>query len=57
VPLAGDWDGDGVDTAGVYSPASRTFFLRQAHGPGAADLVYGFGPAGVTPLAGDWDGQ
>jgi len=57
VPIAGDWDGDGVDTIGVYNPANRFFFLRNANAPGAADVVFGFGPggAGYVPLAGDWN--
>ena len=45
------------DTVGLYAPAQSTFFLRNVHAPGAADVVFGFGPAGQvwTPLAGDWD--
>jgi hypothetical protein len=56
-PLAGDWDGDGDDTIGLYDPANSFFFLRNENAPGAADLEFAYGAPGVTPIAGDWDGQ
>ncbi len=37
-PLAGDWNGSGVDSPGVFR--SGTFYLRNSHSSGAADLVY-----------------
>lgn len=37
VPLVGDWNGDGVDTIGIYR--SKKFYLRNANAPGTADLV------------------
>lgn len=47
------------DTVGVFVPSSSTFFLRNAHNGGGADLAFGFGPgnSGWTPLSGDWDGD
>jgi len=33
------------------------FFLRNSNTPGVADEVFGFGPAGATPVAGNFDGQ
>ncbi len=45
------------DTIGIYDSGSGTFFLRNSNTSGAADVVASFGPAGVTPLAGDWDGN
>lgn len=45
------------DTIGVYVPASGTFFLRNANSGGPADVVASYGPAGATPLTGDWDGN
>jgi hypothetical protein len=55
MPISGDWDGDGVDTVGLYSPANRFFFLRNPNAPGPADLVFGFGAGGtgIGPLVGD----
>ncbi len=55
VPLAGDWNGDGVDTIGIYR--NGTFFLRNSNSSGFADLQFPFGAAGDIPLVGDWDGD
>ena len=52
-PLAGDWNGDGVDTVGVRR-GSR-FFLRNSNSGGAADEVFHYGRDGDRALAGDWD--
>jgi hypothetical protein len=57
-PLAGDWDGDGRDSAGVYDPVASTFALRNAVTAGPADVTTApVGPFGAIPLAGDWDGD
>ena len=29
IPIAGDWDGDGTDTIGLYNPTTSTFYLRN----------------------------
>jgi hypothetical protein len=49
----------GSDTAGIYVPSTGAWFLKNANGGGAADLVFGFGPAGVglVALRGDWNGD
>ncbi|MCB1793562.1 MAG: hypothetical protein KDJ70_03865 [Candidatus Competibacteraceae bacterium] len=46
-------------TVGLFNPATSTFYLKNSHAGGAADVVFGFGPAnaGWTPLVGDWDGN
>jgi hypothetical protein len=36
-PLIGDWNGDGVDTIGIYR--SERFYLRNANAPGPADVT------------------
>jgi hypothetical protein len=58
VPIAGDWDGDGTDTLGLYDPDSSVFYLTNTTS-GAADVIVAFGVAGAgwTPVAGDWDGD
>jgi hypothetical protein len=64
-PLAGDWDGDGRDTAGVYDIAERRFTLRESAPLGASVATVSLaeistaplGPFGSIPLAGDWDGD
>ena len=54
-PVAGDWNGDGIDTIGVFS--NGTFQLRNSNTAGSADLTFGFGAAGDKPVAGDWNGD
>ena len=55
-PVAGDWDGDGSDSFGLYDPGSGNFRLRDSLSPTPADLIFRFGPPGMQPVAGDWDG-
>ncbi len=55
VPIAGDWNGDGIDTIGIYR--NGTFFLRNSNSSGFADLQFPFGATGDIPIAGDWDGD
>ncbi len=55
IPIAGDWDGDGVDTIGIYR--NGQFFLRNSNTTGAADINFAFGTNGDLPIAGDWDGD
>lgn len=59
IPLAGDWNGDGVSTPGVFVPSTSTFFLKDTNAPGGADHVFSFGPAGAgwIPIVGDWLGD
>jgi hypothetical protein len=56
LPIGGDWDGDGIDTVGLYRPSSSTFFLINNFAAGIA-ATFDFGVAGDLPLAGDWDGD
>jgi hypothetical protein len=53
LPVTGDWNGDGVDTIGVYR--NGKFYLRNANTTGTADIVFAFGQAGDLPIAGDWN--
>ena len=62
-PLAGDWDGDGVDTIGVLRVTSTTttFLLRRVNNTDtSASNLLTFSIAGSNagdfPLSGDWDG-
>ncbi len=54
-PIAGDWNGDGTATIGIYRNGS--FYLRNSNTLGFADLVFAFGMPGDQPVAGDWDGD
>ena len=57
--IAGDWDTDGIGTAGLWDRQLGEFRLRNENSTGAADVVFAFGSSGtrVTPVAGDWDGD
>jgi SpoIID/LytB domain protein len=55
VPLSCDWNGDGVDTLGVFR--GGVFHLTDAPGSGRAEASFGFGAAGDQPVCGDWDGN
>ncbi len=55
VPVAGDWDGDGLDSIGIYR--NGTFFLRNSNTSGFADIQFPFGAPGDIPIVGDWDGD
>lgn len=59
IPLMGDWNGDGVITAGLFDPVNSIFYLRNSNDTGYADITFGYGApnAGWTPLVGDWNGD
>jgi glucose/arabinose dehydrogenase len=61
VPVAGDWDGDGKDGVGLFSPPS-TFYLKDSLSEGDFDHVCSFDLRGrpaatYVPIIGDWDGD
>ena len=50
-PVAGDWNGDGIDTIGVYRPSTGQFLLRNSNTNGIPE---DFVPLlAVIPLYGD----
>lgn len=57
-PVAGDWDGDGTMTVGIYRVTTGQFFLKNENSTGAP-IVYQFylGDPGDLPMAGDWNGD
>ncbi|MBI1765134.1 MAG: SBBP repeat-containing protein [Acidobacteria bacterium] len=62
LPLAGDWNGDGIDTIGTFrnpvgTATSATFLLRNSNSAGTADITVSFGALGDLPITGDWDGN
>lgn len=56
IPIAGDWDCNGVDSAGMWRSDTGLVYL-QDEVTGVADRQAFFGAAGDVPLAGDWDGD
>ncbi|MCA9094617.1 MAG: S8 family serine peptidase [Planctomycetaceae bacterium] len=60
LPIAGDWDGDGIDEIGVFRDG--TWFLDYNgnglwDGTGGGDKKYKFGTKNDRPVVGDWDGN
>ena len=55
IPVVGDWDGNGTETIGIFR--GGTWYLRNANGPGAPDLAFGWGSPGDVPIVGDWNGD
>lgn len=55
IPVAGDWDGDGVATIGVVR--GNRWLLRNSNSPGEPDLDFTFGNPGDIPVVGDWNGD
>ncbi|MCA9893867.1 MAG: S8 family serine peptidase [Anaerolineae bacterium] len=53
--ITGDWDGDGIDTVGIFR--NGTFYLKNDNAQGNADIVFDFGQATDIPIAGDWNGD
>ena len=54
--VAGDWDGNGVDTPGVYNPSTGVWKLRNSNTTGAAFTTFQFGGGPWTkPVVGDWN--
>ena len=57
-PVAGDWDGDGTTTPGLYNNSNTTFFAHLSFNqgsPGAPHIQF-FGAPGDLPVVGNWDG-
>ena len=56
-PVAGDWNGDGIDTIAVYRNGQ---WHLDADGDGrwdVADINVDLGEHGAKPIVGDWDGD
>jgi hypothetical protein len=55
--FSGDWDGDGVETLGLYRRSDGFVYLRNSNTQGNADITFFFGNPGDIPVAGDFDGD
>ena len=54
-PVAGDWDGDGRDDVGLYTPATGEFSLYN-RSTGVVEAEFNLqGPHCGLPIVGDWD--
>jgi hypothetical protein len=58
IPVAGDWNADGVDTPGIYWPEGRSWWLTNTainNGSNALNYTpFQWGLAYDVPMAGDW---
>ncbi len=57
IPVTGDWNGDGIDTIGIFHAGE---WYRDVDGDGrssASDTVAHFGRTGDQPVVGDWNGD
>lgn len=57
LPIAGDFDGDGKDTVGLFDPWLLRFHLGNVNAPAAAAATFSYGAGSVYPLCGDFDGD
>ncbi len=61
LPVAGDWDGDGHTTVGLYEPKKAQFHMKTSFAAGSYEVVVKMQLSGktsrVVPIAGDWDGD
>lgn len=55
IPVAGDWLGRGVHTAGVVR--GNQWLLRTSNAAGSPDIILSFGEPGDIPVVGDWNGD
>jgi hypothetical protein len=49
-PVAGDWNGDGVDTIGIFRPSTGQFLLRNSNDIGSAQMSW-MVMAGTQPVS------
>ena len=54
-PIMGDWDGDGVETPGMYRQSDGFVYLRNSNTVGIAHIRFFFGDPGDVPIAGDFN--
>ncbi len=57
IPFAGDFDGDGIDSVGLFREATGFVYFRNSLTTGAADAGFFYGDPGDRIVAGDWTGD
>lgn len=55
LPVAGDFNGDGVDSIGIWHTPGVSFFLTNDNTNFLPEIP--FGSLGDQPVIGDWDGK
>jgi hypothetical protein len=58
LPVAGDFNGDGIDSIGTFTASTGTWRLRNTNSGGSPDITLnGVGVQGDLPVVGDFDGD
>ncbi len=57
LPVTGDWNGDGLDTIGVFRVGANILTNKLADFDPVEAFTFSFGGAGDLPVSGDWDGD
>ena len=61
LPIAGDWNGDGIDEVGLFRTSTNNFYLDMdgdyVIDLNGNDLRYIMGAPGDLPISGDWNGD
>jgi hypothetical protein len=55
VPFAGDFDGNGTDTFGLYRTSTGLVYMRNAHTQGIAHASFIYGNPNDRFVTGDWN--
>ena len=54
IPLMGDWDGDGIDSAGIYNVIDGEFILKNSNTAGKGDLKFKYGKKALEQFSKDY---
>lgn len=57
IPIFGDWDCNGTDTAGMFRPSTGFAYLTNRNQTSTASIRFHFGDIGDIPIVGDWNGD
>jgi len=54
LPIVGDWNGDGLDSLGVYRSTTGVFYLANSNTAPQINYTFVLGNPNDTPLSGHW---